>query len=146
VLSSDFVPRPTFFPASVGANTRRALTLRACVCVCVCASRRGQLASGGRIVVLSVHQPSPAIFSLLDRTYLMAAGHCVYAGPPGAADAFFAARGLPAPPGVATAEHMLDCVSDPRALRTLLQAKQAAVREGMPGPITVLAGVDVGRR
>jgi energy-coupling factor transporter ATP-binding protein EcfA2 len=28
--------------------------------------------SGGRIVLLSFHQPSPAMFSLLDRAYLMA--------------------------------------------------------------------------
>lgn len=31
-----------------------------------------EVAGGGRIVLLTFHQPSPAMFSLLDRAYLMA--------------------------------------------------------------------------
>ena len=58
-----------------------------------------QVASGGRIVLLSFHQPSPAMFSLLDRTFLMAAGHCIFSGGPAAAEPWFAARGLPCPVG-----------------------------------------------
>lgn len=81
-----------------------------------------QVASGGRIVLLSFHQPSPAMFSLLDAAYLMARGRCIFAGPPAAADAWFAAHGLPCPVGTAIAEHMLDAVSDPGSLQRLLAA------------------------
>ncbi len=66
-----------------------------------------QVASAGRIVMLSFHQPSPSMFSLLDRAYLLARGSCVFSGPPAAADAHFAAHGLPCPAGSAVAEHML---------------------------------------
>ena len=69
---------------------------------------RLQVAGGGRIVLLSFHQPSPAMFSLLDRAYLLAGGACVFAGPPVAAEAAFASWGLPCPPGAAVAEHMLE--------------------------------------
>jgi len=66
-----------------------------------------QVASAGRIVMLSFHQPSPSMFSLLDRAYLLARGSCVFSGPPSAAEAHFAAHGLPCPVGSAVAEHML---------------------------------------
>lgn len=66
-----------------------------------------QVASAGRIVLLSVHQPSPAMFNMLDRAYLLAGGACVFCGPPTAAEAHFAAHGMPCPVGAAIAEHML---------------------------------------
>lgn len=81
-----------------------------------------QVASGGRIVLLSFHQPSPAMFNLLDRAYLMAQGYCIFSGPPAAAEPWFAQRGLPCPVGTAIAEHMLDSVSDPATLAQLLAA------------------------
>jgi hypothetical protein len=65
------------------------------------------LAAGSRVVLLSLHQPSPAAFGLLDRAMLLAAGRCVYAGPPAGADRWFAAAGAPCPDGTAIAEHML---------------------------------------
>ncbi|KAL4431621.1 hypothetical protein ABPG77_001463 [Micractinium sp. CCAP 211/92] len=81
-----------------------------------------QVASAGRIVLLSFHQPSPAMFSLLDSSYLMARGRCIFAGPPASTEAWFAQRGLPCPVGTAIAEHMLDAVSDPGSLQQLLAA------------------------
>jgi hypothetical protein len=66
------------------------------------------------------------MFSLLDRAYLMAAGHCLFAGPPSAAEAWFAGAGLPCPVGTAVAEHMLDAVSTPGSLAQLLAAREAA--------------------
>lgn len=73
-------------------------------------------------MLLSFHQPSPAMFSLLDRAYLMAQGFCIFSGPPAAAESWFAQRGLPCPVGTAIAEHMLDSVSDPATLAQLLAA------------------------
>ncbi|WIA23677.1 hypothetical protein OEZ85_000376 [Tetradesmus obliquus] len=46
-----------------------------------------QVAASGRVVALSLHQPSPAIFASLDTAMLLAAGLMVYAGPPAAAAA-----------------------------------------------------------
>jgi hypothetical protein len=78
--------------------------------------------------MLSFHQPSPAMFDLLDRAFLMARGHVVFTGEPTAADAFFQAAGIPCPGHTAIAEHMLTCVSDP-GIRDTLLAYALEVRE-----------------
>ena len=90
------------------------------------------VAAAGRIVMLSFHQPSPAMFDLLDRSFLMARGNVLYSGPPGGVPAFFEAAGCPVPPGTAAAEHMLTAVSDPKLRDPLLAhaaARRAAERE-----------------
>lgn len=53
-------------------------------------------------------QPSPAMFALLDRAYLLVGGMCVFGGPPVAAGDHFAVHGLPCPEGTPVAEHMLE--------------------------------------
>ena len=79
-----------------------------------------QVAQAGRIVLLSFHQPSPAMFDLLDRAFLMACGHVLFCGEPGAAAAHLAKAGLPCPQHTAVAEHMLSAVSDPAMLAALM--------------------------
>ena len=81
---------------------------------------RAQVAQAGRIVMLSFHQPSPAMYELLDRVFLMARGHMVYSGEPAAADGHFERAGLPSPGHTAIAEPMLTSVSDPAMLQTLM--------------------------
>jgi ABC-type multidrug transport system ATPase subunit len=78
-----------------------------------------QLADRGRIVMLSFHQPSPAMFNLLDKVYLLSKGRRMYAGSPGGADEMLAAAGLPCPVGTTMAEHMLEVTSDPIQLPLL---------------------------
>lgn len=78
------------------------------------------VARSGRIVMLSFHQPSPAMFNMLNRTFLMAEGHCVFHGAPSAVDERFSAMGLPRPAGTGSAEHMLHCACDAEALPVLL--------------------------
>lgn len=76
------------------------------------------------------------MFSLLDRALLMAQGHCIFQGPPAAAEGWFAARSLPCPVGTAVAEHMLDSVSDPATLQQLLAppgGKDATLSSGGGG-------------
>jgi ATP-binding cassette subfamily G (WHITE) protein 2 len=52
----------------------------------------------GRVVVLSVHQPSPRAFRALDRVLLLGAGGiALWYGSPSRAEAHFAAVGLPCP-------------------------------------------------
>ena len=65
------------------------------------------VAAGGRVVLASLHQPSRDMFLSLDRAVLMAHGRVLYTGPPAEAESWFAAAGLPCPPGTAVAEHML---------------------------------------
>lgn len=57
------------------------------------------VAASGRVVALSLHQPSPALFGALDSAMLLAAGQLVYSGPPSAAAAALAGLGCPVPPG-----------------------------------------------
>jgi ABC-type multidrug transport system ATPase subunit len=75
---------------------------------------------GSRAVALSLHQPSPVMYALLDRAVLVAGGRLVYSGPPmGAGDAL-AALGAPCPEGVPLAEHLLFAVSDPAVAGTVI--------------------------
>ena len=62
-----------------------------------------QLAGAGRVVILSLHQPSAEAFALLDRALLLVNGRCAFCGPPSAAEAHLAAAKLPVPRGEATA-------------------------------------------
>ena len=77
----------------------------------------GGMAGGGgrsrapRVVVMSLHQPSEALFAALDSVLLMAAGRVAYFGPPGGAAAALSAAGVPLPPpGLPLADHLLDLV------------------------------------
>lgn len=72
--------------------------------------------------MLSFHQPSPAMFNLLDRAFLLVQGRCVFSGPPAAVEEYFAQLGLPCPSGTGAAEHMLRCGCDPELLPKLLDA------------------------
>lgn len=89
------------------------------------------VARAGRVVLLSFHQPSPAMFSLLDRVYLVAAGRAVFGGAPSAAASFFERAGLPCPPGTAIAEHMLFAVSEPESRDVLLALAAARSAKGL---------------
>ncbi|KAG2444711.1 hypothetical protein HXX76_001455 [Chlamydomonas incerta] len=64
-----------------------------------------------RVVVMSLHQPSEALFGALDSVLLMAGGRVAYFGPPHGAAAALAAAGVPPPPpGLPLADHLLDLV------------------------------------
>jgi ABC-type multidrug transport system ATPase subunit len=81
-----------------------------------------QVAASGRVVALSLHQPSPSIFASLDTAMLLAAGLMVYSGPPSAAAAALEGLGCPVPKGITVAEHMLHVVSDPSSLSVVVAA------------------------
>lgn len=57
------------------------------------------VAASGRVVALSLHQPSPALFGALDNAMLLAGGLVVYSGPPSAAAAALSGLGCPVPSG-----------------------------------------------
>ncbi|WIA44169.1 hypothetical protein OEZ86_010500 [Tetradesmus obliquus] len=95
-----------------------------------------QVAASGRVVALSLHQPSPAIFASLDTAMLLAAGLMVYSGPPAAAAAALEGLGCPVPQGITVAEHMLHAVSDPKSLAVVVAAAQQrqAAQRAILGP------------
>lgn len=68
-----------------------------------------QVARQGRAVIMSLHQPSPDMFRLLDTAMLLAAGQRVYFGPTANVGAVLSRHyGFPCPPGKPAAEHMLE--------------------------------------
>ena len=71
-----------------------------------------ELARRGRMVCVSIHQPSYSIFRQLDKLLLLSGGSRVYFGPPGEVGAFFTSCGFPCPEHTNIADHILDVVSD----------------------------------
>lgn len=101
-----------------------------------------QVAGSGRIVVASLHQPSHDMFYSLDAALLMAHGRLLYQGPPSEAATWFAARGMPCPPGAAMAEHLLAIASDPVSIRTILIAKDDLGQDKQPLPFEAASAAD----
>lgn len=56
------------------------------------------IASTGKTVICTIHQPSSEVFALFDRILLMAEGRTAFLGPASDALSFFSAQGLPCPP------------------------------------------------
>jgi ABC-type multidrug transport system ATPase subunit len=80
---------------------------------------------GRRALALSLHQPSPVMYALLDRAVLVAGGRLVYSGPPSGAAAALAGLGAPCPEGVPLAEHLLFAVSDPATAPRVIEGAAA---------------------
>ena len=91
-----------------------------------------QIARAGRIVVLSIHQPSPQMFSTLDLCYLMCRGQIAFTGRPADAEGFLLSAGLPCPRGTPAAEHLLTVASEPSLRDRLLQFAQQAAQVRQP--------------
>jgi len=66
------------------------------------------LASGGRSILTSIHQPSSRLFQQTDKLLLLAGGRTVYYGNALACPYWFEQCGQPVPFGVSTADHILD--------------------------------------
>jgi ABC-type multidrug transport system ATPase subunit len=70
-----------------------------------------RLARNGRMVFLSLHQPSEAVFKELDKVLLLAKGHTVYCGDTAGISSHFSDLGFPCPPNSNIADHILEVVS-----------------------------------
>ena len=66
------------------------------------------LASAGKTVITSIHQPSSATFASFDRVMLLADGHVVYFGTPGGSLGYMEGKGHPCPQGYNGADHIMD--------------------------------------
>jgi ABC-type multidrug transport system ATPase subunit len=70
-----------------------------------------KLARNGRMVFVSIHQPSETIFRQLDQVLLLSKGSKVFCGPPAEIETFFTECGFPCPHLANIADHILDVVS-----------------------------------
>uniref|UniRef100_M4BQM0 ABC transporter domain-containing protein n=1 Tax=Hyaloperonospora arabidopsidis (strain Emoy2) TaxID=559515 RepID=M4BQM0_HYAAE len=72
------------------------------------------LASRGRIVILSIHQPSARSFVLLDKILLLGKGKVLYSGAPAKSKCYFEDLGYKCPEHENIADFILDIASDTR--------------------------------
>ncbi|RHY27688.1 hypothetical protein DYB32_006611 [Aphanomyces invadans] len=77
------------------------------------------VAKSGRMVILSVHQPSTKSFLKLDNVLVLAKG---MVDMDGSTATRFSSLGLPCPANENIADHILDCASDPASIPVLHEA------------------------
>ncbi|KDP20158.1 hypothetical protein JCGZ_00028 [Jatropha curcas] len=70
------------------------------------------IARGGSIVLMTIHQPSYRIQMLLDRITVLARGRLIYMGSPGALPAHLSGFGRPVPDGENSLEYLLDVIKE----------------------------------
>jgi hypothetical protein len=90
------------------------------------------IARHGRVVVMSLHQPSPDMFDSLSQVLLLAKGRLAYLGSPANVGPHFGAAGFPVPAGRQPAEHMLHVASQPDGLAALLVRAPAGSNRAGP--------------
>lgn len=74
------------------------------------------LASNGRTIVCTIHQPRSSIFALFDQLLLLSEGRVMYHGPASDAVPYFSSLGYDAPPRFNPADFFIDLISvDPRS-------------------------------
>ncbi|XP_075152182.1 ATP-binding cassette sub-family G member 1 [Haematobia irritans] len=69
------------------------------------------LASQGRTIVCTIHQPSSNIYNLFNQIYVMSKGYCTYQGTPDRTVDYFKSVGLECPPYHNPADFLLECVN-----------------------------------
>jgi len=77
----------------------------------VCQTLKKLSSAGHCTVICTIHQPQQKIFELFDNLILLKKGKIVYLGDCAKSVNFLSAVGLPCPPGVNPADHLLDIIS-----------------------------------
>ena len=75
------------------------------------------------IVMVSLHQPPPSIFNMLDKVMFLANGVCLYDDSPDNVESFLNGLEFQRPTGEGVAEFMLECASDENALAKILSSR-----------------------
>ncbi|KAK7358114.1 hypothetical protein VNO77_00035 [Canavalia gladiata] len=70
------------------------------------------IARGGSIVLMTIHQPSYRIQMLLDKITVLARGRLIYMGRPDALEAHMSGFGRPVPEGENSIEYLLDVINE----------------------------------
>ena len=83
------------------------------------------LASGGRTLITTIHQPSSRLYQQLDQLILMSEGHLMYSGKGSEAARWFGHLGCQLPYGVNVADFVLDLASGVFETDTVLGAAGA---------------------
>ncbi|XP_055690663.1 protein white isoform X2 [Lutzomyia longipalpis] len=65
----------------------------------------------GKIVILTIHQPSSELYSMFDKLLLMANGRVAFYGTPAQASQFFMSVGRPCPPNYNPADHFIQVLA-----------------------------------
>jgi hypothetical protein len=82
-----------------------------------------EVAAHGRVVIMSLHQPSANMLDMVDKVMFLARGFKVYSGPPSELSPYLSQLGLAPAVGRPVAEHMLQLISQPGTLLQLLEAQ-----------------------
>ncbi|XP_075637048.1 ABC transporter G family member 20-like [Castanea sativa] len=84
-----------------------------------------RIAQSGSIVIMSIHQPSSRILSLLDRLIFLSHGQTVFSGSPTSLPHFFSEFGHPIPENENRTEFALDLIreleEDPEGIKNLVE-------------------------
>uniref|UniRef100_A0A6N2MDE3 ABC transporter domain-containing protein n=2 Tax=Salix viminalis TaxID=40686 RepID=A0A6N2MDE3_SALVM len=95
-----------------------------------------RIARSGSIVMLSVHQPSYRILTLLDRLIFLSHGQTVFGGSPGSLPEFFGQFGHPIPENENRTEFALDLIREleesPDGTKTLVRVQQVMASHEQP--------------
>jgi ABC-type multidrug transport system ATPase subunit len=101
-LGAELVVRPTLFLAdevTSGLDSHSALqTLKILK----------KVASCGAAVLITIHQPTSAMFQIMDHVIFLRRGRCMYQGTPAALPDYVAVRGYPVPANYSSAEWMVE--------------------------------------
>lgn len=87
-----------------------------------------RLASSGRSVVATIHQPRSAIYAMVDTLLLLAGGRVAYYGPAAGAVAHFSRLGFRCPPRFNPADFFIDLTALPSAPPAVAAAAAARIR------------------
>jgi hypothetical protein len=104
------------------------------------------LASLGRTVVFTIHQPNSLITSRFDEFMLLAAGRLVYGGPWAGAVPAFAAAGHRCPQFVNPTDFFLSVVTqDVDAVEALAEGQRGRERSALPPPPPAEGDIEAGK-
>ena len=87
------------------------------------------LASKGRTIIVTIHQPRSEIWGLFDRLVLLSEGSTIYSGFTEDCVPYFRERGFGLPPFVNPAEHLIDLAAVDRRSAELEEASSARVQK-----------------
>jgi ABC-type multidrug transport system ATPase subunit len=83
-----------------------------------------ELANGGKTIILTIHQPSSAMFDMFDKLMLLAGGEIAYFGEAARAESYFSSIGYPFPAKHNPCDFMLQLLIDDIPVRALPETER----------------------
>lgn len=81
-------------------------------------------------IVITIHQPSSAMYAMFDKLLLLVKGRVAYYGTAGAdALAFFADAGMPCPPNYNPSDHFIHCISNDDCAEVLVTHQARGIKD-----------------